>query len=183
MQVSQTAAYEASQLYTASSVRRSLLCYVPADCLSNQVPCHIVTSSQFFCKAQPWGVRDLTGEPSNSSCPSARSQKETWCVWNQIAWWIYYCTALYQLMRLGSVAWQQLLELCKSLSIFILLIIVVPPAKICIHFQIVIIIRRCLSLSLCHYGSTALWTLFFFIWFVRLLALRPLLAYCASLGW
>jgi hypothetical protein len=24
---------------------------------------------------------------------------------------------------------------------------------------------------------------FFFIWFVRLLALRPLLAYCASLGW
>jgi hypothetical protein len=24
--------------------------------------------------------------------------------------------------------------------------------------------------------------LFFFIWFVRLLALRPLLAYCASLG-
>jgi hypothetical protein len=25
--------------------------------------------------------------------------------------------------------------------------------------------------------------IFFFIWFVRLLALRPLLAYCASLGW
>jgi hypothetical protein len=24
---------------------------------------------------------------------------------------------------------------------------------------------------------------FFIIWFVRLLALRPLLAYCASLGW
>jgi hypothetical protein len=24
---------------------------------------------------------------------------------------------------------------------------------------------------------------FFFIWFVRVLALRPLLAYCASLGW
>jgi hypothetical protein len=24
---------------------------------------------------------------------------------------------------------------------------------------------------------------FIFIWFVRLLALRPLLAYCASLGW
>jgi hypothetical protein len=27
------------------------------------------------------------------------------------------------------------------------------------------------------------WHMFFFIWFVRLLALRPLLAYCASLGW
>jgi hypothetical protein len=33
------------------------------------------------------------------------------------------------------------------------------------------------------YGNVLLGFFFFFIWFVRLLALRPLLAYCASLGW
>jgi hypothetical protein len=31
--------------------------------------------------------------------------------------------------------------------------------------------------------SNAVSTFFFYFWFVRLLALRPLLAYCASLGW
>jgi hypothetical protein len=32
------------------------------------------------------------------------------------------------------------------------------------------------------YDEKGLLLLFFIIWFVRLLALRPLLAYCASLG-
>jgi hypothetical protein len=32
-------------------------------------------------------------------------------------------------------------------------------------------------------AGRALFFFFFIIWFVRLLALRPLLAYCASLGW
>jgi hypothetical protein len=31
-------------------------------------------------------------------------------------------------------------------------------------------------------GSAIAQAVFFFIWFLRLLALRPLLAYCASLG-
>jgi hypothetical protein len=33
------------------------------------------------------------------------------------------------------------------------------------------------------YSATILFFIYLFIWFVRLLALRPLLAYCASLGW
>jgi hypothetical protein len=46
---------------------------------------------------------------------------------------------------------------------------------------------NCEVLPFCHLHINFIHNLFgmslFFIWFVRLLALRPLLAYCASLGW
>jgi hypothetical protein len=46
----------------------------------------------------------------------------------------------------------------------IIIVIIVIPLFVCLYFL------QCLPVN-------------FFIWFVRLLALRPLLAYCASLGW
>jgi hypothetical protein len=47
------------------------------------------------------------------------------------------------------------------------------------HFNVPSLCPR-VACAIKAYGDEGL--MFFFIWFVRLLALRPLLAYCASLG-